>query len=119
VRQGRWYTSEDDDIVLNFTREAAAEFLGVTVGAIQHRRRYLRSTPEQLARRREKQREYDRIRNGPTGAGHKPQPRPRPKTIEDRDRRADLQPATLTARIFGDPLPGYSALDRRSSCGRA
>jgi IS30 family transposase len=29
--------------------------------------------------------------------------------------RQSLSPVSLTAAIFGDPLPGYSALDRRSA----
>lgn len=33
--------------------------------------------------------------------------------LADRDRRATLEPRDLTASFFGDPLPGYSALDRR------
>lgn len=31
----------------------------------------------------------------------------------DRERRCALEPATITAALCGDPLPGYSALDRR------
>lgn len=38
---------------------------------------------------------------------------PTPHEVLDRDRRAGLAPASLTAALFGDPLPGYSALDRR------
>jgi hypothetical protein len=30
-------------------------------------------------------------------------------------RRMSLSPASLTAALFGDPLPGYSALDKRSA----
>ena len=33
----------------------------------------------------------------------------------DRDRRAALSHPTYTAAFFGDPLPGYSALDRRQA----
>jgi hypothetical protein len=36
-----------------------------------------------------------------------------PEVLADRDRRRDLQPQDYTAEFFGDPLPGYSALDRR------
>ncbi len=35
-----------------------------------------------------------------------------PEAIEERDRRLALAPASLTAAFCGDPLPGYSALDR-------
>ena len=42
-----------------------------------------------------------------------PSVRPCPLALEDRDRRAELEPRDLTAWFFGDPLPGMSALDRR------
>lgn len=35
--------------------------------------------------------------------------------MADRDRRFGLRPRDLTASMFGDPLPGYSALDRIQS----
>ena len=37
-----------------------------------------------------------------------------PDEVEaDRDARKELRPRDLTAQLLGDPLPGYSALDRR------
>ena len=36
------------------------------------------------------------------------------KALIERDRRAKLSPRNLTAEFFGDPLPGYSALDKRA-----
>lgn len=33
--------------------------------------------------------------------------------VADREHRARLEPRSLTAMLLGDPLPGYSALDRR------
>lgn len=33
--------------------------------------------------------------------------------LVDRDRRYHLAPRNLTAAFFGDPLPGYSAAERR------
>lgn len=33
--------------------------------------------------------------------------------LADRDHRALLEPRSQTAAFFGDPLPGYSELDRR------
>jgi len=35
--------------------------------------------------------------------------------LAERDRRLDLERTTVTAIFCGDPLPGYSALDRRRS----
>jgi len=37
------------------------------------------------------------------------------ETVEEWRRRQSLSPETITAAFFGDPLPGYSALDRRAS----
>lgn len=36
-----------------------------------------------------------------------------PDELADRERRYSLRPRDLTAALTGDPLPGYSALDRR------
>jgi len=36
-----------------------------------------------------------------------------PDALAERDRRAQVPPRDLTAAVCGDPLPGYSALDRR------
>ncbi len=35
------------------------------------------------------------------------------QVLEERERRYALSPRDLTAAFFGDPLPGYSALERR------
>ncbi len=40
--------------------------------------------------------------------------RPAPDLLAERDRRLALQPRDLTAAFCGDPLPGYSALERRA-----
>jgi len=37
------------------------------------------------------------------------------EVLAERDRRQALEPINLTAAFCGDPLPGYSALDRRQS----
>lgn len=37
-----------------------------------------------------------------------------PKLLAERDRRAELLPRDLTSALMGDPLPGYSALERPS-----
>jgi hypothetical protein len=33
--------------------------------------------------------------------------------LAERDYRQSLKPRSLTAAMFGDPLPGFSALDKR------
>ena len=48
-----------------------------------------------------------------------PSVRPCPLALADRDSRAELEPRDLTAWFFGDPLPGMSALDRRTRNERA
>jgi len=48
-----------------------------------------------------------------------PSVRPCPLALADRDRGAELEPRDLTAWFFGDPLPGMSALDRRTRNERA
>jgi hypothetical protein len=39
-----------------------------------------------------------------------------PEALEDRERRRSLAPRDYTAEFCGDPLPGYSALDRSAEC---
>jgi hypothetical protein len=34
------------------------------------------------------------------------------KQLADRDKRYTITPRSLTAALLGDPLPGYSALER-------
>jgi len=34
------------------------------------------------------------------------------RVLEEREHRLSLEPRSITASFFGDPLPGYSALDR-------
>jgi hypothetical protein len=44
---------------------------------------------------------------------NEPRPHIPAAVLEDRDRRAGLQPTTLNQLVLGDPLPGRSALDSR------
>jgi len=87
---------------------AAARFAGVCTLTV---RRYFQSFRDEMVPR-------------PAGAltmrvNRKPDvvvaPPPVPQqVIADRDRRAALAPRSLIAALAGDPLPGYSALERRS-----
>ena len=45
----------------------------------------------------------------------RPPPAPNSEEIERRNRFAALDRRDLTASVFGDPPPGYSALDKRGS----
>lgn len=38
---------------------------------------------------------------------------PAPEALAERDRALAAGPQSVTARVFGDPLPGRSALDRK------
>lgn len=54
--------------------------------------------------------EHYRHQTAIQGAAH----RPSEDVLEDRDRRS-MAPRDLTSSIFGDPPPGYSALDKKRS----
>lgn len=41
--------------------------------------------------------------------------RPSPELLAHRERRVMLRPKSITAWVLNDPLPGESALDRRSA----
>ena len=41
------------------------------------------------------------------------------EVLLDRELRTKLQPRSLTAAIMGDPLPGFSALDRKPDASMA
>ena len=47
----------------------------------------------------------------------RPEPRVTPTKAAqaDRDRRYLLEPASVTAALLGDPLPGYSAWDQKNA----
>lgn len=55
----------------------------------------------------------ERGRRPPTDPPATRRPKPRRNLIDEWQRRLALRPRDLTAAICGDPLPGYSALDRR------
>lgn len=42
-----------------------------------------------------------------------------PAVLEDRSRRRELEHQSLTSAFFGDPLPGYSALDQNEKIHQA
>lgn len=103
-----------------WTYKAIADELGCSVERVRGRLAWDKKTNEQLAKRRE---QINRRRRGEmsttrfhptydTVAG-----RPKPAQIADRDaRRAAVR--TITAEFFGDPPPGYSALDRKREAAR-
>jgi hypothetical protein len=98
--------------------EDIAEVLGRSVKSIKAKLAMLRMTTEQLRAYRAKKRKYaadqypGRKAIG-SGFSDLPGARPDEDIIAERDRRLALSPRSLTAAFCNDPLPGYSALDRR------
>lgn len=82
------------------------------------RRRAADLSPEELARRRDYNRDYMRQQRGSTGLprGTAGAAKPSEEALYERDRclAAVLTPGQL---LLGDPLPGRSALDRREAKG--
>lgn len=78
-----------------------------------------RKTDDQLRQAREASARWRQNYTSPYLAAGLDQPSPGsriPREVEnDRDRRLGIAHDSLTAAIFGDPLPGYSALDRRTA----
>lgn len=76
-------------------------------------------TPEQRARRAEYQRRKraettaSRTVAGVTFVRVPRETAAMDNALNDRNVRINLAPRSLTAAFFGDPLPGYSALDQR------
>jgi hypothetical protein len=95
-----------------------AERLGRSVKAVQGKFEYIALNEEQREERRQALRRR-RIASGiqstrlhPNGQTTKAE-RPSCDVLTERSLRLSAMPRDLTAAFFGDPLPGYSALDRR------
>lgn len=97
--------------------------LGRTVHSVKHRLEWDGKTAESRQKRRAriKQRRAEvsgagvgrhdlNSLNLELGVG----PRPTSELLCERDRRLQIAPRDLTAALCGDPLPGFSALDRRA-----
>lgn len=88
-----------------------------TFAAKRGRRREYQTKEERAAFLRKESREFYRRKAKAAGTTsdahivmtHQPPP---PEVLAERD-AAMWRPTTLTALVFGDPLPGRSALDRR------
>lgn len=94
----RPWTENDDQTILRLKSE------GLGVVAISKR---VDRTPASVSTR------LGQLVNGIDGAKDTRAGPVSPRALADRDRRASLQHPTLTAAFCGDPLPGYSAWDRR------
>lgn len=94
-----------------FTAPLIGERLGRSSKAIHAKFRELRmdSAKRDLWRARQKIRRAEYLRE--IAADDRPR-KPDPAAIEEMHYRNGLEPRDVTARFCGDPLPGYSALDR-------
>lgn len=92
-----------------------AETLGRTLKGVKAKINYLNLSPEMKQKRNEAER--TRLRRGirvrqPDGT--LPRAPICAVVLADRDLRCNARPRDLTAALCGDPLPGYSALERRA-----
>jgi hypothetical protein len=78
----------------------------------EYRRHYLRRPGGHLER---PVRAYDPMQTPARLQFERPAPKPDTKLLAERDRRLSIAPRDLTAQLLGDPLPGFSALDRRKN----
>jgi hypothetical protein len=93
-----------------------AEALGRTPKAVKVRICRLSMTPEERDRRNKYERDRRAQENTTKIAGIKfeaHKSRVPDGVLSERNARISLQHRDLTAAFFNDPLPGYSALDRR------
>lgn len=97
-----------------------AELLGRSRKAVKAKFQHMHRTPAQQEhrieyqrRKRDRKREYQK--SGRQAAGlDNARELPAGEIFIERNERLALQPRDLTAAFCGDPLPGYSALDKRT-----
>lgn len=106
---------------INTPIPAICEQLGRSLHSVKHRLEWDGMTVKSRLKRRAR---INRRRAEESGAGvgrHNLNvlnldlgvgPRPTSELLHERDMRAQIPPRDLTAAFCGDPLPGYSALDR-------
>lgn len=98
------------------TIKAAALECGVEYGKLGSKVRYERQSGDarerKYARERLKRKSYYIATSIRPSKPHVSS-RPSEALLAERDRRARIAPRDLTASLLGDPLPGFSALDRR------
>jgi hypothetical protein len=104
-------------------RDVVARAIGRALGCLKEKIRWEGLSPEQRAARleylREKRRAASKLSDIPNREVCAPKravstgPFISDEVLADRDARKNLAPRDLSAAFFGDPLPGYSALERR------
>lgn len=100
VKSYKRWTPEEDRDVMRMSYSAFQLIHGRTKQAIQSRREYINNG--------------HRTKAVKWGDIVKPDERPSKGALAERERRRALVPRDTTAAILGDPLPGLSALDRRT-----
>jgi hypothetical protein len=103
----REFTAEEDAIILGHPRREATRMLHLARTTVQRRYLFLVNPTKYF------EQEERRAKGYVSAATEINRPRPSPGALAERDRRMELQHATVGAMLMGDPLPGYSALDRR------
>ena len=101
-------------------RQAGLE-LGLTAAQVRNKWRHEMMSPEERKQRSDREKAKRRLRPSNAYIGKPKVPlskqqassRPSEDLLAERDRRARIAPRDLTAALLGDPLPGFSALDRR------
>ncbi len=106
------YTSGWRHLRGKYARRRIAKRLGRTEASVEGFLAYHRMDELQKQARAEREHRYKLIRRGidPETVA----PRIDKDAETDRSRRAKLAPRDLSAAFCGDPLPGYSALERRT-----
>lgn len=107
--------------------EDVSVHIGVELQVLKNKIRWENMSADEIERRRIRMRENRRYQRrqgkglrewdrAPRLQMERPSAiRPAPGVVEERDYRLSLAPRDLTAAFCGDPLPGYSALDRREA----
>jgi hypothetical protein len=121
MRAGKqWTTKELHDLRhlhgTGMTYEALAERFGRSVSAIKAQLQHFTVGGNRLRERRarENARRRDMYGRGVKINSHPHRGvRPDLDAVEEMYKRRQLEPRSGTAAIMGDPLPGYSALDKR------
>lgn len=125
----RWTTEEWQNakkmLDQGVDRDVVARAIGRALGCLKEKIRWEGMSPERRAARLEFLRQKRRVASGQSGSSNREITAPKravssgpyvcEKALADRDVRKYIAPRDLSAAFFGDPLPGYSALDKRVS----
>jgi hypothetical protein len=103
----REFTAEEDAIILGHPRREATRMLHLGRTTVQQRYLFLVNPAKYHEQRERRAQGYVSV------ATEVNRPRPSIGALAEREYRLSLSHETMGAAHLGDPLPGYSALDRR------